>query len=72
MDKTLRDIIIVGVLAISVSFIYHFVIKQTPIQKTNFEICYQTCTEGYTVSPEFTAIALHDRCMQICGVNALD
>ncbi len=72
MDKTLRDIIIVGILALSISSIYHFVIKQTPIQKTNFEICYQTCTEGYTTNPEFTATALHDRCMQICGVNTLN
>lgn len=61
MDKVLRNAIVLGILVTSLSIGYYLVMKPNTVQKTEFEACYEKCTEVQS-----------DRnvsCVNICGRN---
>lgn len=62
MDKTLKNVIIAGIIIISLSIGY-FILKSIPSKKTEFSACYEKCIEvGQTENKDRT-------CVNICGKN---
>lgn len=43
MDKTLRNVVMFGILVVSLSIGYYLVLKPSTTSKTEFEACYNQC-----------------------------
>lgn len=63
MDKKLRNVLIFGIIIISLSVSYYLVLKPVPSQKTEFDACYDKCLETRTDQDK------NETCVHICGRN---
>ena len=59
MDKTLRNVMIAGIIIAILSIGYYFVLKP----KTEFEACYNKCTNLHT------SISAPEVCFATCAQN---
>lgn len=59
MDKTLRNVIIAGIIIVALSVGYYLVLKP----KTEFEACYGRCTNLNTLNSD------QKFCLSFCGYN---
>lgn len=59
MDRKLRNTIIFGIIIVSLSIFIYLVIR--PNQKTEFDACYDKCTNNGSAQDK------HGTCMILCG-----